>query len=105
MATYSNLPARLNVHFKRGDELGITTDFDRSLVGHAVSASLFSLVTGETLAALSVAYTSTLDGVVSMSLTETQTQSLPAGTLGLRVILEEPGSVRRTVLEGFVEAQ
>lgn len=105
MATYSTLPGVLNVHFKRGDELGVTVDFDHALTaGHTVSAVLFSLVTGSVLASLTVAVTNAAAGTASLSLTKIQTGTLPAGTLGFRVTLDMPGSVRRTVLEGFAEA-
>lgn len=104
MATYSNLPGKLNVQFKRGDELGVTVDFSISLAGYGVVAEMYSLVTGEVLSAVSVSVTDAANGVASLSLSEAQTSSLPAGTLGLRVMLDAPGAVRRTVLEGFAEA-
>lgn len=104
MATYSNLPGRLSVQFKRGDELGVTVDFSISLSGHAVTAQVYSLVTGDVLSSVGVAVTDAANGIASLSLSEAQTSSLPAGTLGLRVMLDAPGAVRRTVLEGFAEA-
>lgn len=104
MATYSNLPGKLNVQFKRGDELGVTVDFSISLAGYGVIAQIYSLVTGDVLSAVSVSVTDAANGVAALSLSEAQTSSLPAGTLGLRVMLDAPGAVRRTVLEGFAEA-
>lgn len=105
MATYSSLPGTLNVRFKRGDELGFSVDFDHSLAGYGVEAEFISTVTGATIATLTVTVTDETNGTASLSLTESQTADLPAGTLALRVMLDAPGSVRRTVLEGFVEAQ
>lgn len=93
----------MNLAFRRGDEFGATVDFDIPLTSYSVTAEITSVVTGETVQAIAAAVTNESAGVVGLSLTETQTQSLAAGTYGWRLEWVAPGDVKRTALQGFVE--
>lgn len=93
----------MNLAFRRGDEFGATVDFDIALTSYSVTAEITSVVTGATVQAITAAVTNESAGVVSLSLTEAQTQSLAAGTYGWRLEWVAPGDVKRTALQGFVE--
>lgn len=93
----------MNLAFRRGDEFGATVDFDITLTSYSVTAEITSVVTGETVQAITAAVTNESAGVVSLSLSEAQTQSLAAGTYGWRLEWVAPGDVKRTALQGFVE--
>jgi hypothetical protein len=103
MATYEQLPGTLNISFVRGDEFGTTLDFDVNLTSYTVAAELLSVVSGSKVLDIASNVVSAANGQVAISLTETQTSSLAAGTYRWVFYWDAPGSVRRTVLTGFVE--
>lgn len=105
MSTYSQEPAVVHLAFVRGDEFGATVDFSNDLSGYSLSASVFSLVSQQNMAPLSVSVVSQTAGIVTVSLTELQTSLMPAGTYGWNMYWDAPGSVRRSALSGTVEVR
>jgi hypothetical protein len=103
MATFSQLPGTLNLAFVRGDEFGTTLDFDVNLTGYTVAAELLSINSLAKVLDITTTVTSEANGQVGISMTEAETGSLAAGTYRWVFYWDAPGSVRRTVLSGFVE--
>ena len=104
MSIYSQLPGTMNLAFKRANDFGTLIDFDgTTLVGYAVTATVTSLVTGATVMPFTTSITDASAGQVNISLTDTQTAALPAGTYGWQLDWTAPGSVQRTALSGTVE--
>lgn len=103
MTTFSQLPGTLNLAFTRGDEFGASLDFDLNLSGYTVAAELLSVSSGSKMLDITITVTNAAAGQVSLSLTETQTASIPAGTYRWLLYWDAPGAVRRTVLAGIVE--
>jgi Flp pilus assembly protein TadG len=104
MSIYSQLPGTMNLAFKRANDFGTLIDFDgTTLVGYTVTATVTSLVTGATVMPFTTSITDASAGQVNISLTDTQTASLPAGTYGWQLDWTAPGSVQRTALSGTVE--
>ena len=102
--TYSLLPGTMNLAFKRSGDFSTLIDFDgTTLVGYTVTASITSLVSGTTVVPFTTSVTDASAGQVSVSLTDTQTAALPAGTYGWQLDWTAPGSVQRTALSGTVE--
>jgi len=103
-ATYTQLPGTMNLSFKRANDFGTVIDFDgTTLVGYTVTASMTSLVTGATVVPFTASVVDASAGQVNISLTDTQTAALPAGTYGWQLDWTAPGSVQRTALSGTVE--
>jgi hypothetical protein len=102
-AVYSQLPGQMGLVFRRGDEFGSVVDFDISLSGYTVSSVITSLVTGEDVMPITTTFANAGAGQVNVSLAETQTASLAAGSYGWRLEWDSPGGVRRTALSGVVE--
>lgn len=103
-STYTQLPGAMNHAFKRGNDFAAVIDFDPlSLVGYTVTASVTSLVTGATVVPFTTTVVDAAAGQVNVSLTDTQTAALPAGTYGWRLDWTAPGGVERTALQGVVE--
>lgn len=106
MATYTNLPGVLNIEVRRGDELGLTPDFNVSLSGYTVSATVYSVVTGDTAGTMSASLTTDgSDGKVSLAMTETETAALAQGTYRWALTWIAPGSVARMALTGALEVK
>lgn len=103
MATYSQLPGRLSLALRRGDEFGASVDFDVDLSGYTVSASIVSAITGSTAGTMTATVTNAAAGIVNVAMTEAQTQSLVPGTYSWRLEWVAPGDVKRTAMAGFVE--
>lgn len=103
MATYSQTPGTLNLTLKSGDSFGTVIDFDVSLAGHTVSSSLLSLVTGDEVRPLSAAFVSQTAGIVSVSMTSTETSTTPPASYGWELRWIAPGGVKRVALSGVVE--
>jgi hypothetical protein len=93
----------MNLAFKRGGDFGSLIDFNVSLASYSVSATMTSLVTGATVIPFTTTLADAAAGQVSVSLTDTQTASLAAGTYGWQLDWTAPGSVQRTALSGTVE--
>lgn len=102
-AVVDTLPGRLNLALVRGDELGHTLDFDVTLSGYSFQADVLSTVTGEQVVAMTVTPVNLSAGQVSVSLTETQTAALAAGSYSWRMSWTAPGTVKRTAIEGVLE--
>ena len=103
MTTYTQLPGTMSLAFKRGDDFSTLIDFNVSLASYSVSATVTSLVTGATVIPFTTSLADAAAGQVSVSLTDTQTASLAAGTYGWRLDWVAPGGVQRTALQGVVE--
>lgn len=102
MSTYSQLPGTLGLSLKRGDTFSVMVDFDVSLSGKTVASTITSLVTGQSLLSPTTTVVDATSGQVNVSLTDTQTLSLPAGTYGWQMSWDS-GTEKRTALTGFVE--
>lgn len=105
MTTFSNLPGTLNIEVAAGDTLSVDIDFDRGLAGYAVTASLLSVVSRAEVLPLTTAITSEANGIVTVSLTASQTAGLPVGTYGWELDWVSPGGVARKVITGFFEVK
>lgn len=101
--TFSVLPGTMNLTFKRSGDFAALVDFDLNLTGYTVSASLVSLVSSAVVQAFTASIPDAAAGQVSVSLTDTQTAALAAGTYGWQLDWVAPGSVQRTALSGTVE--
>jgi hypothetical protein len=102
MSTYSQLPGTLGLSLKRGDTFSVLVDFDITLTGKTVVSTITSLVTGQSVIAPATSVVDAANGQVNVSLTSTQTLSLPAGTYGWEMTWDS-GTEKRTALTGFVE--
>lgn len=102
-AVVDTLPGRLNLALVQGDELGQLLDFDVTLSGYSFQAEVRSTVTGDQVVAMTVTGVNLSAGQVNVSLTETQTAALAAGSYSWRLSWTAPGSVKRTAIEGVLE--
>lgn len=102
MAVYQQLPGYLSLAFRRGDTFTATVDFDIDTTSFTWEAQIRSPVTGEAVQAVTVAETDPSAGIVTLSLTDEQTDALPEGTWSWTLV-GEAGGVRRTYFSGFVE--
>lgn len=114
MPTYSALPAELSFRTFRGDEFGVTIDFDLDLTGYTVQTSIFTVgrtsdlagniaTTTTEVAQFGTTILSASQGRVRLSLTETQTTALSAQNYRWLLRWIAPGTVTKTVLSGFLE--
>jgi hypothetical protein len=101
--TFRLLPGTMNLAFKRAGDFSSLIDFNVSLASYSVSATVTSLVTGATVIPFTTTLVDAAAGQVSVSLTDTQTASLAAGTYRWQLDWTAPGSVQRTALSGTVE--
>jgi hypothetical protein len=102
MAFLEQLPGYLGLAFRRGDDFTTTIDFDIPTTGFTWSAQIRSQITGEAVQAITVANTDTDTGLITLSLTDEETDGLPAGTWGWTLVGTVSG-VKRTYFSGFVE--
>lgn len=102
MATYSNTPGVLNLSFVRNDSFSVLVDMSIEMTGYTTSAVISSCVTGQTMLPFTVDTVSPSEGKVNLSLTNTQTASLPRGTYSWTMYWAE-GLATRTALSGMVE--
>jgi len=103
MALVTQLPGSMSIAFRKGDDFSTLIDFSISLVSYTVSAGLYSTVTGALVQSMTAAVTDATAGLVSVSLTDTQTAGLVAGTYNWRLDWVAPGSVQRNALAGTAE--
>lgn len=101
--TYSVTPGVMNHAFRRTNDFAALIDFDTTLVGYTVTATVTSLVTGANVIPFTTTVADASAGQVNIALTDTQTASLPAGTYGWRLDWTAPGDIQRTALQGTVE--
>lgn len=103
MATYEQLPGNLGLSFRRGDYVSTTIDFDpTSFTGQTMSASIVSIVSGDAVAPVTVAFANASAGQVNVSLSKDDTQSLAVGTYRWALQATD-GTAVRTYLAGYVE--
>lgn len=103
MATYEQLPGELNLSFRRADEVSTEIDFNPiSLTGFTMTATVLSLVSGATVAAMTTTLTNAAQGKVNIGLTDEQTGALALGTYRWHLTADD-GSAKRTYLTGMVE--
>jgi hypothetical protein len=102
MATYSQLPGRLNIAIRKADRFATVVDFDISLTGFTVSSEVISTLSGDIVVPISVDTTLASEGKVGLSLTSAQTAGLASGTYLWRLAWN-PGDAPRTALQGFFE--
>lgn len=103
MSTYTQLPGTLNLALRKADEFSTLVDFSIALTGYTVASSIVSAVTGNEVVAPTTTVVDPSSGEVNVSLTESQTSSMPVGTYRWLLWWDAPGDVRRTALTGFVE--
>ena len=104
MASYEQLPGTLNLAFRRGDDFSVDADFSIDLTGFAVSAIAHSVVSEAQVIAFTTTLTNASQGVVNISLTDSQTLGLAVGTYLWRLV-GTSGSVTRTYLAGYLEVK
>lgn len=103
MATYEQLPGELNLSFRRADEVSTEIDFNPiSLTGFTMAATVLSLVSGGTVAAMTTTLTNAAQGRVNVGLADEQTAALPLGTYRWTLTAND-GTAQRTYLTGMVE--
>lgn len=103
MASFDQLPGRLNLSFRSGDAVSVSLDFNPiALTGLTVSAAIYSVVSGAQIVPLTVVVTNAAAGQCNVSLTDEQTAAIPAGTYRWEMSALDAGA-RRTYLAGFVE--
>jgi hypothetical protein len=104
MATFAQLPATLNIKLVAGDSLSIDIDFDVSLVGYSLTASVVSRGSSVVVAPMTVSVTSAEDGVVNVSMLASETEKLSRGTYEWELTWTF-GNVTRTALSGFFQVR
>ena len=103
MTTFSVIPGTLNVSVKQGDALSFVVDFDIGLTGYVVTSELYSLVTRQTLLALTASVVSEANGQVQVSLSSAQTEALASGSYGWLLKWDTGSGSFRTAIEGLFE--
>jgi hypothetical protein len=105
MATWSQLPATLDLALIRGDEVNFAVDFDVNLTGYTLEVAIYNSGTpaATVVATPTITTTSLANGQLGIGLTETQTGALAAGgRFRWYFRWVTPGGVTRTVLSGNV---
>jgi len=104
MALVTQLPGSMSLAFRKGDDFSTLVDFDGvTLVGYTASAGIYSTVTGSLVQAFTATITDATAGLVSVSLTDTQTAAMVAGTYNWRLDWVAPGAIQRNALAGTCE--
>ena len=102
MPSYDQTPGTLNITLNRGDDFSTLVDFSIGMTGYTVTAGISSLVTGQEVQPITVAFASATAGQVNVSLTDTQTAALARGTYAWQMRWTE-NNATRTALTGYVE--
>jgi hypothetical protein len=102
MASALQARSPLHVAFVRGNDYSAAIDFSASTAGYAWEAEIYSLNTGEVLATPTITTVDASAGRVSLAMARVIGNTLPIGTLGLRVRWTALGGVR-DVLGGTCE--
>lgn len=105
MTTFTQLPGTLNLDIVQGDSLSVSIDFDRSLVGYTVDASVLSTPARAVIVPLTTTLVSAGDGIVGVSLTAQQTAGLPVGTYLWELTWLSDGNEKRKVMAGYLEVR
>ena len=104
MASYEQLPGQLNLSLRGGDRLSTEIDFSPiSLTGFTMSATITSLVGGQSVGTFATTLTDAAAGKINIALTGTQTGDLPHGTYRWDLTGVDAAAVRRSYLTGFLE--
>lgn len=115
MATISQLPADVTLRKFRGDEFRVTFDFDVDLTGYTFETDIYSIavvaagagggtVTQKTsVGSFSVDEVSLLNGQLALTLNETQSAAIDAGSYRWLLRWVSPVGETRTVLNGLFE--
>jgi hypothetical protein len=103
MAYAPQSPGELSIALCRADDYSTLVDLSISIVGYTLSATIYSLRTGATLATPTLAVVSAAAGTFTLTITDTQAAALPPGTLGLRIDWVAPGGLNRRAFDGVVE--
>lgn len=108
MAEFSLLPGQLALKTRQGDEFSATVTLSESgspfvLTGYTVTASITSLVDGAGVDDFTVSVVSATAGQVTISLDESETLALAAGSYEWSLRWIAPGAVTRTALGGVLE--
>lgn len=93
-------PAIQNISFVRGDGWAIEVDFAESVVGKTFTGGLFSTVTGQLVQAIACEVLDAAAGRVNLSLAESATSGLVAGTYRFRLSWSP---ATRRIYQGFAE--
>jgi hypothetical protein len=92
----------LHVAFVRGNDYSAALDFSVATTGYTWVAEIYSLNTGEILATPAITTVDAALGKVSLSIPLATGNTLPIGTLGVRIRWTSPGGVR-DILGGTCE--
>lgn len=103
MPTVATTPGSLNITVQSGDELSQLVNFWIPLSNYTFQAEIVSPLTYATLENITVTEVASSTGKLNLSMTESQTSAIPAGSYLWRFIWTSPAGVRRTVLEGIFE--
>lgn len=104
MTTVSQLPTLLNLDLQSGDEFAFEVNFSLDLTGYTATSQIVSASYGEPVLTPTTTITNPAEGIITVSLTETQTAAL-RGTYRWSLTWVAPGGVTRQVLYGFVEVR
>lgn len=102
MATFTSLPGTLNINVKRGDTFTTRIDFTISLAGYEVSSELLRASNRSLVQSITTAIVDESNGVVDVSMSSSETESIGAGTY-IWQLTWQTGSQVRTAIEGFLE--
>lgn len=103
MPSYEQLPGRLNLAFRAGDDFSSLIDFSISMVSYTTSAVLYSYVSDATVANFTTSMANAAAGQVNVAMTQTQTAAITPGTYAWRMTWVDASNQTRSALAGFVE--
>lgn len=103
MSSYEQLPGRLNLAFRAGDDFATLIDFSIPMTSYTTSAVLYSYVADTTVTNFTTTLVNAAEGQVNVSLTKTQTAAITPGTYGWRLSWVDASNQTRSALTGFVE--
>ena len=113
-ATFSIVPETLDLTVCKGDEFGLSLNFDIDLTGYTFTAAVFEITRtvnssypggfdsqGADVESFSITYTDLANGELSLALTETQTAAISeTGTYRWYLRGVTPGTITRTYISG-----
>ncbi len=103
--TFSQLPGTLNVDIVQGDDVAFTIDFDVNMTGYLVASEIRSTISHAVVATPTTTLSAPATGIVVVTMTDTQTSSLPVGTYRWALSWETPAGDNRMVLSGIWEVR
>lgn len=101
-ATYDQSPGKLDLAFRRGDTFAPQVTFGLNLTGYTFTAGI-TTTAGSSVVSLTTALADAAIGVVTCSLTATQTAAITPGRYVWYLQWTQPGGAKFTPLAGFVE--